>query len=92
MNKSIDLTINSSNKENINLLSINKSNNKINNNNYKTCYSKSLTKLPIENLHLVLYLIYFLNYLSKPEISQITKMHSLNLSKVFQLNFLKVLI
>lgn len=52
-------------------------------------YASNLAKLPIENLHLTLYLLDFLNYLSKPEISSITKMHTANLAKVFQLNFFK---
>lgn len=56
---------------------------------YKSPYSSSLLRLPIENLHLTLYLLNFLNYLSKPEISNITKMNVSNLSKVFQLNFFK---
>ncbi|GAV27486.1 hypothetical protein PMKS-000954 [Pichia membranifaciens] len=54
-----------------------------------SCYASSLTKLPIENLHLLLYLLSFLHYLAKPEISDITKMHTFNLAKVFQLNFFK---
>jgi hypothetical protein len=55
----------------------------------KSIYSASLSKLPIENLHLLLFLLDFLKYLSSPEISSITKMHDSNLSKVFQLNFFK---
>lgn len=54
-----------------------------------SCYASSLSKLPIENLHLLLYLLSFLHYLAKPEISDITKMHTSNLAKVFQLNFFK---
>lgn len=56
---------------------------------YKSQYSSALIKLPIENLHLVLFLLHFLNTLSQPEISDVTKMHSNNLAKVFQLNFFK---
>lgn len=54
-----------------------------------SCYASSLIKLPIENLHLLLYLLHFLHYLAQPEISNITKMHTSNLAKVFQLNFFK---
>ncbi|TID15042.1 hypothetical protein CANINC_004713 [Pichia inconspicua] len=56
---------------------------------YNSPYSSSLIKLPIENLHLVLFILHFLNTLSQPQISNITKMHSNNLAKVFQLNFFK---
>ncbi|GMF03257.1 unnamed protein product [Ambrosiozyma monospora] len=48
-----------------------------------------LTKLPIQNLHLLLYLLRFLNQMCKPENIQITKMPSSNLAKIFQLSFFK---
>ena len=58
-------------------------------NDYKSIYSIALKKLPIENLHLLLYLLNFLNIISREEFSEITKMHASNLAKVFQLNFFK---
>lgn len=56
---------------------------------FTSLYSLPLSKLPIENLHLTLYLLDFLNFMSQPSISSITKMNDSNLAKVFQLNFFK---
>ena len=56
---------------------------------YKSYYSSALRTLPIENLHLLLYLLDVLYKLSDPQISTITKMHTSNLAKVFQLNIFR---
>ncbi|QPG72891.1 hypothetical protein FOA43_000194 [Brettanomyces nanus] len=48
-----------------------------------------LSKLPTENLHLFLYLLGFLNRLSREPTVSITKMTASNLAKIFQLSFFK---
>lgn len=78
-----------SNDDNTTVIRTEAKNKSLNLPTYKSIYSSSLSKLPIENLHLLLVLLDFLNYLSKPEISSVTKMHDLNLSKIFQLNIFK---
>ncbi|ODV86417.1 hypothetical protein CANARDRAFT_27629 [[Candida] arabinofermentans NRRL YB-2248] len=49
----------------------------------------ALSQLPIENIHLFIYLLHFLNNLSKDSIVEITKMTPSNISKIFQLSFFK---
>ncbi|OUM55824.1 hypothetical protein BVG19_g5425 [[Candida] boidinii] len=51
----------------------------------KICHH--LSKLPIENLNLLVYLLKFLNEFSKEKYVDITKMTSSNLAKVFHLSF-----
>jgi len=51
--------------------------------------ARRLSELPIENLHLFLYLLKFLNRLTEESVVQVTKMTATNLSKIFQLSFFK---
>lgn len=51
--------------------------------------ARRLSELPIENLHLFLYLLKFLNRMTADSIVHITKMTATNLAKIFQLSFFK---
>ncbi|VEU23837.1 DEKNAAC104944 [Brettanomyces naardenensis] len=55
----------------------------------KDLLTRRLIELPIENLHLFLYLLGFLNRLTDDSIVKTTKMAASNLAKIFQLSFFK---